>query len=257
MKRSLYLSEQTNYVLHLLNTKSRVTTEEVGEKLHIASSTVRKLLASMEQKGLLIRTYGGAISLDANRDAPLAQKALLNVEKKRAIARCARKYVKNGSRIAVAGGSTLLEFCRCLHDLKDAVVLTNSINAANILMANHNIEVQICAGIIRERTGCIVGWQAMSFFEEASVDMAFIGTDGVDPDKGIWSNNLLIGNAERYMAKAAKKVFVLCDDTKMGQTSIQPILPFSDVDYIITNEFTDDTFIEQIEKHGCQVVFSK
>lgn len=257
LKDSLYIDNRMNDVLHLLNTHFRVTTEEVSRSLHLAPSTVRKLLAMMENEGLLIRTYGGAISVDANRDAPLAQKALLNVEKKRALAACARKYVRNGDRIAVAGGSTLLEFCACLHNLKDSVVMTDSISAANALMGNHNIEIQICAGIVSERTGCIVGANAIRFFKEAAVDKAFIGTDGIDLEQGIWSNNLLIGNVERTMAKAARQVFVLTDDSKMGRISIQPFLALADVDYIITNPFKDVKFIRQLQKHGCQVVFSE
>lgn len=257
MKRSLYLDDRMSSILHLLNTRYRVTTEEVSQSLHLAPSTVRKLLARMESEGLLIRTYGGAISVDANRDAPLAQKALLNVEKKRAVASCARRYVEDGERIAVAGGSTLLEFCACLHDLKDSVVVTDSISAANALIGNPNIEVQICAGTISERTGCIIGGNATKFFKETAVDKAFIGTDGIDLEKGIWSNNLLIGNVEQCMAKAARQVFILADDSKMGRISIQPILALADADYIITNPFKDTKFVRQLQKHGCQVIFSE
>ena len=118
-----------------------MSTEEVGRYLHIAPSTARKLLASMEEQGLLIRTYGGAISVDKNKDVALSQKMMTNMDRKKRIAACARKFVKDGDRIAVAGGSTLLEFCTKLHDLKYSTVFTDSLMAANVLITNHNIEV--------------------------------------------------------------------------------------------------------------------
>lgn len=255
MKSTLHLDDRMNNVLLLLNTHFRVTTEQVSEHLHIAPSTARKLLSSMEEKGLLIRTYGGAISVDINKDVSLAQKMLMNVEQKRKIAVCARSYVKDGDRIAVAGGSTAMELCACLHDLKGSVVVTDSLTAANVLMMNQKIEVQICAGVVSQRSGCIVGAGAMKTFNETSFDKAFIGVDGIDLEQGFWSDNILIGNVERCMAKAARQVFVLADSSKMGRNSVQPLMSLADADYIITNPFYDKHFIRHLQKHGCQVVF--
>lgn len=244
-------------MLHLLNSRFRVTTEDVSKLLHIAPSTTRKLMASMEEKGLLIRTHGGAVSVDANKDISLAQKSLVNVDRKRMIALCARSYVKDGDRIAVAGGSTLLEFCGSLLDLKRSTVVTDSIASANVLLRNRSIEVQICAGIVSGRTGCIVGTNAMQTFNSMTFDKAFIGVDGIDLEQGFWGDNILISNVERCMAKAARQVFVLADSSKMGRTSVQAFMDLSGADVIVTNPFADRKFIGQLQKRGCQVVFSE
>ena len=253
----MLFEDRANPVLHLLNSRFRVTTEDVSKLLHIAPSTTRKLLASMEEKGLLIRTHGGAVSVDANKDISLAQKSLVNVDRKRMIALCARSYVKDGDRIAVAGGSTLLEFCGSLLDLKRSTVVTDSIASANVLLRNRSIEVQICAGIVSERTGCIVGTNAMQTFNAMSFDKAFIGVDGIDLEQGFWGDNILISNVERCMAKAARQVFVLADSSKMGRTSVQAFMDLSGADVIVTNPFADRKFIGQLQKRGCQVVFSE
>lgn len=258
MKSSTRLfDERANQVLHLLNSRFRITTEDVSKVLHIAPSTTRKLLAAMEKKGLLIRTHGGAVSVDANKDISLAQKSLVNVNRKKMIALCARSYVEDGDRIAVAGGSTLLEFCSSLLNLKHSTVVTDSITSANILVRNHDIEVQICAGIVSERTGCIVGTNAMQTFNSASFDKAFIGVDGIDLEHGFWGDNILISNVERCMARAARQVFVLADSSKMGRTSVQAFMNLGEADIIITNPFEDRKFISQLQRRGCQVVFSK
>ena len=253
----MLFEDRANQVLHLLNSRFRVTTEDVSKLLHIAPSTTRKLLASMEEKGLLIRTHGGAVSVDANKDISLAQKSLVNVDRKRMIALCARSYVKDGDRIAVAGGSTLLEFCGSLLDLKRSTVVTDSIASANVLLRNRSIEVQICAGIVSERTGCIVGTNAMQTFNAMSFDKAFTGVDGIDLEQGFWGDNILISNVERCMAKAARQVFVLADSSKMGRTSVQAFMDLSGADVIVTNPFADRKFIGQLQKRGCQVVFSE
>lgn len=105
-------------MLLLLNSRSRVSTEEVCRYLHIAPSTARKLLAAMEEKKLLIRTYGGAISVDANKDVSFSQKMLMNMSQKQKIAARARQFIKDGDRVAIAGGSTTFVLCACLQDLR-------------------------------------------------------------------------------------------------------------------------------------------
>lgn len=257
MGLSNYYNNQILEVLQLLNKNFRITTEEVCQELHIAPSTARKLLSSMETGGLLIRTYGGAISVDANRDTPLAQKILLNVEKKRSIAMRAKSCIKSGSKIAIAGGSTLLELCACMKNLKGVTVYTNSISSAYVLMANSGLDIKVCGGSVQPRTSCIVGPQAISFFDNVKIDIAFLGTDGIDLETGIWSNNLLVANVEKRMADVALKVYILGDDTKMGQTSVQPLLSFSEVDYIITNDSSNNDFVDKLEDKGCKILFGE
>ena len=247
--------ERINSILFLLNTRSRVTTEDVSQYLHIASSTARKLLSTMEEQGLLIRTYGGAISVDANRDVVLAQKLLTNVEQKKQIAAFARQYVKDGDRIAVGSGSTVLEFCSCLHDLKHSRVITDSLPAANVLVPNQDIELQVCAGIVSQRSGCIVGPNAIKTFQESAIDKAFIGVEAIDLEQGFWLDNILVGKVERAMAQAARQVFILADSSKMGRNSVYQLMPLSEANYIITNHFNDKQFIRQVQRHGCQVIF--
>lgn len=244
-------------MLLLLNSRSRVSTEEVCRYLHIAPSTARKLLAAMEEKKLLIRTYGGAISVDANKDVSFSQKMLMNVSQKQKIAARARQFIKDGDRIAIAGGSTTFVLCACLQDLRGAVVMTDSLAAANVLSKNPNIEVQICAGVISQRTSCIIGANAMKTFSEAAFDKAFIGVDGIDLEHGFWADNISIANVERCMAKAARQVFILADSSKMGRNSVQPLMALSDADYIVTNPFGDEKFIRQLQRHGSQVIFSE
>ena len=81
-------------------------------------------------------------------------------------------------------------------------------------------------------------------------DKVFLGIDGVDLEQGFWYDNILIGNVERSMTHAARQVFILADSTKMGHTSIVPMLPLEAADYIITNPFYDTRFIQRLKRHG-------
>ena len=54
--------ERRSYILKQLNDKSSVTVSELSEAFGLSEVSVRKLLVSMEQEGVLKRTWGGAVS---------------------------------------------------------------------------------------------------------------------------------------------------------------------------------------------------
>ncbi len=256
MENDSFLKEKEDYIIHLLETRERVSIAELCAIFHMAPSTIRKNLTDMEKKGLLLRTHGGAASLDANRDEPIARKTVLNITQKKEISEYARTLIKNGDTIALASGSTVAELCHLLKDLRDSIVLTNSVVAANTLMNNKNIEVRVCSGIVRGRTGCIVGPSAGSFFDGIRVDKAFLGTDAVDIERGVCSANILVGNVERSMAQCSSQVIVLCDYSKMNKTAISPFLRLSEIDCLITDYATDPAFIERLRQRGIKVMMA-
>lgn len=254
MPSDSFLRDRKNYVIHLLETRSRIETSEVCDLFQIAPSTARKLLDDMGKEGLLIRTYGGAISVDVNRDESLKRKSQMNTTQKRDIARRARALIRDGETIAMAGGTTVLELAKLCMDLKGNIVLTNSIVAANILISNPEIEIRICSGIVRGRTGCVIGPTAHDLFLNIDVDKTFVGADGVDLEKGIYSSNLLVGNVEQAMARSAHQAYVLCDYSKLGANSVMPFLELSEVAGLITDVVADPSFTGELTRRGVQVI---
>lgn len=96
--------EDENYILYLLEIHKRISNSDLCQALNLSTSTVRKKLAKMEQQGLLIRTYGGAASLDADRDESITKKSQMNILQKKAIAAAASRFIKEGEVIALGGG---------------------------------------------------------------------------------------------------------------------------------------------------------
>lgn len=251
-----FLKEKENYILHLLEIRQRVSVSELCEIFSMAPSSIRKRLAEMEKRGLLIRSHGGAVSIDANRDDSLAVKFAVNTEAKKAIARAAIEFVKPGDVIAVGGGTTTLELCALLASARNIIVLTNSITAANALMENGNIETRICSGIIRSRIGCIVGPSASSFFAGARANKTFLGVDALSIERGVSSSNILVGEVERSMAHCAEEVFILGDHSKMNKEVISPFLTLREVDYVVSDAAMPREYVTRLEQSGPRVILA-
>lgn len=243
-----------SYIIHLLEVHTRVTIQQLCQIFGLAPSTIRKKLAEMEANSLLIRTHGGAVSVDANRDERLDQKANVNIPQKRAIAAAAVGLISDGDSIALGGGSTIAEMCVYLLKLKNSLVLTDSIIVAGTITSNSSIEVRINSGIVRERTGCVVGPGSDIIYHSSSVDKAFIGCEAFSLKDGACSANILIGEVERNLIMCAKDRYVLCDSSKLNKSSVSSIVSFSDITALITDEDADPYYLEKLRTNGLEVI---
>lgn len=246
--------EDESYILYLLETRKRVTNAELCKLLNLSTSTVRKKLARMEQQGLLLRTYGGAASLDAERDETIGKKTRLNLPQKRAIATAASKFLRDGTRIALGGSSTVAELTSYVLKLKKTVVFTDSTLIASLISRSRELEVRINSGIVRSRTGCIVGPCAQDLFKNHYVQRAFVGCDSFSLESGAGSDNILVGQVERSILLCARERYVLCDSTKLNQPSVCSYASLPEITALITDSDANPEFITRLREKGLTVI---
>lgn len=248
-----FLNDRKEYILHLLEQKGEISTAEVCDRFHLAPSTARKLLKDMNDEKLLIRTFGGAISIDHDRDVAHSHKMRLHAAAKKAIAMQALKYIRPGETIGFGGGTTVMALAELCTEIRGLIALTDSIAAAEKLNRNEDTEVRICSGIIQKKTSCIIGPTAADMFKNTSIDKVFLGADGIDAQKGIYSSNILVGKVEECMANAAKEVYILCDSSKLDISSVMPVYPIMRVHKLITDHSENSAFISELRKKGVDV----
>lgn len=254
MGKDHFYGDVESYIIHLLEVHTRVSVSDLCATFGLAPSTIRKKLADMEGRGLLIRTHGGAVSMDANRDEPMDKKSLVNIPQKKAIASAAVELVNNGDIIALGGGSTVAELCVYLLKLRDSMILTDSIVVANLVIQNRNVEVRINSGIVRGRTGCVVGPNSASLFKNMPVEKAFVGCDTFHLGEGAGSANILVGEVEREILRNARERYILCDSSKLNKTTVFSIMPCSELTALITDDDTDPYYIDQLRSSGLEVI---
>ena len=63
-----FYEEREQIILDLLQKKGRITVAEAAELTGLSVSTIRLQFQSMHEKGLLLRTHGGAIKADYPKD---------------------------------------------------------------------------------------------------------------------------------------------------------------------------------------------
>ena len=252
-----FLQQREDYIIYLLEKRGQITIHELCHIFNVGPSTIRKELASMEKKGVLLRTYGGAASIKNVHGDTLTLRMKQNVADKIGIARQACKLIDDGDLFAVGSGSTTLELSRCLIHLKSGTVITNSVPAASVLTQNEALEVRIYSGIVDQRTGGIVGTNVDDYFACNQVKKVFLGAEALNSKDGATESNILIARVERNMVKHAKQIIFLCDHTKIGQSGVGALASIHEIDVVVTDQKADPHEVEALQSCGVKVIIAE
>ena len=232
---TLKVAKREQTIISLLESRGELSVNELSSILDVSVSTLRKQLAIMQANGLVIRTYGGVMSVNRVPDESFDSKMQKNTSEKRRIAEKARSLIPAGATVALGSGSTIFCLGNLLGNMGRGTVYTNSMQTADFLARSGGIEVHISGGIIRGRTGTIIGNEVAEFFNALKqVDYAFIGCDAIDSKGEIYSDNLSVATAEKRLLMSAKHKFVVCDSSKIGKTAVAHITSLKNCEGIIT-----------------------
>ena len=78
--KSLFVGERHNQIVEWVNVRGRVRLAELVELFGVSEPTIRKDLTTLEERGLLKRTHGGAIGVRSLVDSELETRMFKNAE---------------------------------------------------------------------------------------------------------------------------------------------------------------------------------
>lgn len=241
--------EREERMLEALAEKETMTVGELAAKLFISVPTVRRDLAKLEDKGLVIRTYGGASLKKRSADSqiPFILREKEGNEAKVMIAAKAASFVHDGATVMLDGSTSAYALIPLLAEYKDIIVIASSAKAA-LLLGNMGIKTICTGGHMKEGSYAFVGFEAERTVADYNADVVFfscrgLSEDGVLSDRSIEENDL-----RRVMLSRAKKRVLLLDSAKIGQTYLNRLCSLQDVDELITEGDVPENFQKMLRK---------
>lgn len=230
-------NNRDNLIVELLREKEYVTVEEIAEKLYCSPSTVRRRLATLQTRGLIIRTHGGA-SLNQG-DAVVEDftyRKDRNAVGKRRIALEASKLIKEGDVIFLDDSSTAYYMIPYIAGFNNVQVFTNGVDTLSML-CKFSVKAYSTGGEVDETNrAALIGEFAERTVENVFFDLMFFANQCVN-ENGVITDCSTQGNVLRRKAlKNSKKKIFLCDFEKFGKTSVFKTCDVSEVDLIISDK---------------------
>jgi DeoR family fructose operon transcriptional repressor len=251
----MFAPERQQAILELARGEGRVDVLGLATRFDVTPETIRRDLTALEGRQLLRRTHGGAIPIERLDFEPrLADRETRLVEEKRRIALAALGEFPDEGTVLLDAGTTTAALARLIPADRELTVVTNGITVASALLNHPNVTVYLLGGRVRGRTMAAVDDWAKRCLGEVFVDVAFLGTNGVSPARGLTTPDLAEAVVKAAMIAAARRTVVLADHTKFQTDHFARFGDLTDVDVLITDTAVDADLAAEVGSAGPRVV---
>ncbi|MFC6356981.1 DeoR/GlpR family DNA-binding transcription regulator [Luethyella okanaganae] len=256
-------TERLNAVLELLVETGKVEVDEIVSKLKVSPATARRDLDMLSEQQLLTRTRGGAVGQTVAYDLPLRYKHQQNAEQKHRIATAASALVPRGAVIGLCGGTTSTSIATVLGSRADIMeagphanltVVTNAINIAAQLAMRSQIKTVVTGGVVHSRSYELVGSYTDVVLNSITLDLAFIGVNGIDPVVGPTAHDEREASVNKLMATRAARAVLVADSSKIGKKAFATMGNARLFGTLITDSGITEQQRAELTEHGYEVI---
>ncbi|WP_343062226.1 DeoR/GlpR family DNA-binding transcription regulator [Hyphomicrobium methylovorum] len=222
-------------IVSLLADHPALRVSELAEMLRVTTETIRRDLDELTERGLISRTYGGAI-LRLVAEPAAAQRHNLLIEERTRIANTAFFECRDARVFMLGSGATTLHVARRMASgMQNITVITHAHAIASALATNSTIKVLMTPGFYHSGEGAVYGTQTLRFLEMYSAEWAILGASGIAPDG---PSDAMIEMADVYsgMIGRANRSMVVADASKFNQMFTARYAAWSQIDQLVTDQ---------------------
>lgn len=246
-------AERHRKIIEKLEQHGAVKVSELSEQFQVTEKTVREDLEKLEEKGLLKRTHGGAVMLQAGEDSllPLQYPNSKHQSAKSAIAALALTCIEPDDIIALDAGSTTLELAKLLPNTP-VTVLTNDLLIIRELMAKDQVRLVVPGGY--RHNNLLIGAEAQEWIKRLNVHKLFLSTTGIHMEYGLTIFTEELTKLKKMYMDNAKTVYCLADHSKFDRGALITYASLKDVDIIITDDGISSDVQAKYEAQGLRMM---
>lgn len=209
---------------------------ELARHLYTSEASVRRDIAALEASGLVTKVYGGVVlSHHQNEVLPAKVRESENSQIKNMIAQNASELIHDDDTIIFDNSSTVRGLCKYIKKRKNLKIITNNLAICDELK-DTDITVYCTGGEYYKKRGSFLGPYAEDFLHSIHADSCFFSCKGLSNEGILTDVSELEISIRKIMMKRAKKVYFLCDSSKIGNTYTFQLCSADDVTEIICDK---------------------
>lgn len=261
-QRKKYLSiDRRQRIMTAIRKSRSVEVSDLSNSFEVSPVTIRKDLEVLENKGLIIRTHGGAaLNEKLHYEPSFGDREDKYSAEKKSIALEAVKLIDSNMTIVLNAGTTTNEIAYQLRNLKDIynlTVVTNALNVAWYLKDVDFINVFLTGGRMRPQTYALVGDMTEQSIEHLFFDIAFIGVRGLSLEYGLTTPTIEEAKISKLFIQKAAKAVCVTDHTKLNEVTFSRISNIESIDTLITDKSAEPKTIEKLQELNLNIIMAK
>ena len=233
-------------------------TADLMDFLETSEATVRRDLESLEQKGILERTHGGAIlSQRVIFEQEYQQRAQHLPEEKKRIGELAASLIEEGDIVFINSGTTATQVLQHIRGDSRITVFTNNVNAA-LELGEPGFHYYLIGGEFHARSNSLAGRFALDNLNQVFANKVILGVDGVSIKHGCTVPTNAEAEVVRKMIDRTKgQVIIVADHSKWGAVSNFPVAGVDEIDKLVTDEGFSAEAMKDLEEHDVEVLMAQ
>lgn len=258
---SVKLDNRADRIMKALLRAESISVQELVDQIGTSAPSIRRDLARLEKRGLVLRTHGGATLVEPllyepfRHDTSFQAREGRNAEQKRSIGLAAADLVKEKEMIGLTAGTTATQIGRALRHRRGISVVTNAVNIGMELCNQPAIRTMLTGGTLAWAwTFALAGQAALSFLSTVYLDRAFISATGFDLERGVTTLETEEAAVASMMLRQARQVVVVADSSKFGKVSPALVCALSAVHVLVTDHGVSAEMEQALTGRGIQVI---
>ena len=231
----MYQEERLKEILSIIESQKIVSVEALQGRLYVSTSTVRRDLAELSRRGLVVRSSGGAVAMsEREKNDPLMLEIADFSRPQDAIGACAAQLVHDQETIFLSASASVSGMIPLLADKKGLTILTNSADVVTALCGS-GIPVYCCSGLYSEHANSFCGSSAARFLHHFAIDTAFFTCTALTPHGALGYKDLEQMDMLQEISASARQRVLLCTRDKIGRKASRRIVSLTSRDIVITD----------------------
>lgn len=245
--------ERQRKIIDRINQNSTVKVTALSKEFDVTEETIRKDLEKLEKQGVLKRSYGGAVLVNAG-DTPFEDRVCENSDAKNKIGVIVSNLIEDDEIIMLDSSTTCLAIAKNIPQTKSGTIITNGIGAILQMGSNESITVISTGGTLRHYSMSLIGPTARANIENCYADKAIISCKGIDETRGIMDANELEIEIKRAMIMCAKEVVLVIDSNKLEKSSLYKLADLSMIDMIVMDKKPSRKWVDLFQKYSIKLI---
>jgi len=255
----MFIEERHEDILKTIKEKGRISIGDIQDKYNISVDSARRDLRILEEKGLLKRTYGGAIpamQVGLHTPSKWNPREIVDIkENYLEIAREAVKLIKENDVVYITSGTIGYFMTKYIPEDINFILVTNSIIIADELKYRDNITIYMVGGKMRQK-GTIVDSFATEFVKNMHFDISFMTGAGFSVKFGLSNGTHETATYQKTVINNSIKNVALFPNEKIGFDSFIKVIDVDKFDILITDCDSVEDELNKIKDRGVQVIIA-
>ncbi len=253
MGKGHHLAGRRQAILTAVEKAGEISVETLSQQFGVSEVTIRQDLQALNEQNLLLRTRGGAVTINALPELSFGIRQQQQARQKALIGRAAAARVRPGDAIVIDASTTAQTMIPYLKQIPELTVITNSIKVAMALLRMPQITVIMPGGTLRRDAVSLVGSPANAFFPGLNARLGFFGARGITLEQGLTDVNLEEARTKHQLVQMCQQVVGILDATKWGKFAVVTFAALDEVHAIITDDGAPCPLVDAVRQHGVDV----